>query len=192
MWSGDRAFTLDQYVEGGVILDSVSTTCHVGTHLDAPRHLDETAPGVEGVEIDRCVGEAEVVRIPRSFAAATPSELPAGWEPTSPRVLLRSDSYPIGGAPERGFSGMSAELVYWLADRGVVLVGVDTPSVDVFNSEELPAHHALLERDMTWIEGLWLGDAEPGRYLLVALPILLEGAGAAPVRAVLKPLHSEF
>jgi arylformamidase len=141
------------------------------------------------VEIDRCIGEAEVVRIPRCFEAVTSLSLPEGWEPTSPRVLLRSDSYPIDGALERGFSGVSAELVHWLADRGVVLVGVDTPSVDVFNSEGLPAHHALLERDVTWIEGLWLADAEPGRYLLVALPILLEGAGAAPVRAVLRPLR---
>ena len=78
----------------------------------------------------------------------------------------------------------------WLSDRKVELVGVDTPSVDVFSSIELPAHHALLEHGMTWIEGLWLGDAEPGHYLLVALPILLEGAEAAPVRAILKPLSS--
>jgi arylformamidase len=103
---------------------------------------------------------------------------------------LRSDSYPIDAAIKNGFSGLSAELAHWLADRGVSLVGVDTPSVDVFSSEDLPAHHALLARGLTWIEGLWLGDAEPGRYLLVALPILLEGAEAAPVRAILKPLSS--
>ena len=80
----------------------------------------------------------------------------------------------------------------WLADRGVELVGVDTPSVDVFSSKELPAHHALLERGMTWIEGLWLRNAEPGHYLLVALPMLLQGAEAAPVRAILKPVSFEL
>jgi arylformamidase len=105
-------------------------------------------------------------------------------------VLFRSDSYPIDAAIEEGFSGLSAELVRWLADRDVELVGVDTPSVDVFSSEELPAHHTLLELGMTWIEGLWLGDAEPGRYLMVALPILHQGAEAAPVRAILKPLST--
>ena len=41
---------------------------------------------------------------------------------------------------------------------------------------------------MTWIEGLWLGEVEPGAYLLIALPMKLEGAEAAPVRAILKPL----
>ena len=78
----------------------------------------------------------------------------------------------------------------WLSDCKVELVGVDNPSVDVFTSKELPAHHALLEPGMTWIEGLWLGNAEPGCYLMVALPMLLEGAEAAPVRAILKPLGS--
>jgi arylformamidase len=192
VWPGDRPFKLDQSREGSFVLSSFSTTCHVGTHVDAPLHLDETAHGVEAVRLDRCVGPAEVVRIPTADRAATPEDLPDGWVPSTSRVLFRSDSYQIDAAIEGVFSGLSAELVRWLADREVELVGVDTPSVDVFSSEELPAHHALLKLGMTWIEGLWLGDAEPGRYLMVALPILLEGAEAAPVRAILKPISFEF
>jgi arylformamidase len=190
VWPGDRPFELDQRRETSFVLSSIATTCHVGTHVDAPLHLDEAGHGVEGVRLGRCVGPAEVVRVPTSGCAVTPEELPADWTPSTSRVLLRSDSYPIDAAIKNGFSGLSAELAHWLADRGVSLVGVDTPSVDVFSSEDLPAHHALLARGLTWIEGLWLGDAEPGRYLLVALPILLEGAEAAPVRAILKPLSS--
>jgi arylformamidase len=188
VWPGDRPFELEQKREGGFVLSSFSTTCHVGTHIDAPLHFDEAAHGVEGIRLARCVGPAEVVRVPASGGAVAPGDLPVDWAPSTARVLFRSDSFPIDAAIEEGFSGLTAELVHWLADRGVELVGVDTPSVDVFSSGDLPAHHALLARGITWIEGLWLGDAEPGRYLLVALPILLEGAEAAPVRAILKPL----
>jgi arylformamidase len=190
VWPGDHPFKLDQSRESSFVLSSFSTTCHVGTHLDAPLHLDQAAHGIEAVRLDRCVGPAEVVRIANAGRAITPEDLPDGWVPSTSRVLFRSDSYPIDAAIEEGFSGLSAELVRWLADRDVELVGVDTPSVDVFSSEELPAHHTLLELGMTWIEGLWLGDAEPGRYLMVALPILLQGAEAAPVRAILKPLST--
>jgi len=192
VWPGDHPFKLDQSREGSFVLSSFSTTCHVGTHVDAPLHLDETAHGVEAVRLERCVGPAEVVRIPAAGRAATPGDLPDSWVPSTSRVLFKSDSHPIDAVIEDGFSGLSAELVHWLADRGVELVGVDAPSVDVFPSKELPAHHALLELGMTWIEGLWLGNAEPGRYLLVALPILLEGAEAAPVRAILKPFRGQF
>jgi arylformamidase len=192
VWPGDHPFKLDQSREGSFVLSSFATTCHVGTHVDAPLHLDETAHGVEAVQLERCIGPAEVVQVPADGRAVTPQDLPDGWSPSTSRVLFRSDSYPIDAAIEEGFSGLSRALVHWLAKRGVELVGTDTPSVDVFASTEIPAHQALLELGMTWIEGLWLGEAKPGRYLMVALPILLEGAEAAPVRAILKPISFEL
>jgi arylformamidase len=188
VWPGDRPFQLDQKRDVGFVLSSFSTTCHIGTHMDAPLHLDERAHGIEGIRLDRCIGPAEVVRVPAAHVAVEPDDLPAGWTPSTPRVLFRSDSFPMDAVVEEGFTGLSAELVHWLADRGVELVGIDTPSVDVFTAQDLRAHRALVERGLTWIEGLWLSDVEPGRYLLVALPILLDGAEAAPVRAILKPL----
>jgi arylformamidase len=187
VWTGDRPFELDQKRHDGLVLSSFSTTCHVGTHMEAPLHLDEKAHGIDGIPLARCIGPAEVVRVPATKGVATPENLSPGWEPSTPRVLFRSDSFPIDAAVEEGFTGLSTELVHCLADRGVELVGIDTPSVDIFTADDLPAHRALIERGLTWIEGLWLGDAEPGHYLLVALPIPLEGAEAAPTRAVLKP-----
>jgi arylformamidase len=192
VWPGDRPFVLSQRREPSFVLSSFETTCHIGTHLDAPLHLDATAAAVEAVPIARCVGPAEVVRPGSGGVAMTPADLPEGWEPQSPRVLVRTDSFPIDGEIGPGFAGLSSALVHWLADRGVELVGIDTPSVDVFEAEDLPAHHALLERGLTWIEGLWLAEADPGRYFLSALPLLLEGAEAAPARAVLAPLRGEF
>ena len=186
VWPGDRPFEITQRREEGFVLSSFATTCHVGTHLDAPLHLDPAADGVEGVPLARCVGPAEVVRIAQSGAVLTPRNLPPGWTPREPKVLVRTDSYPLDAAIDRGFTGLSAELVHWLADRGVEMVGIDTPSVDSFESEGLEAHRALLARKMTWIEGLWLADADPGSYFMIALPIRLEGTEAAPVRAILK------
>lgn len=191
VWPGDRPFLLNQRREPGFVLSSFETTCHIGTHVDAPLHLDTAAAAIEAIPIGRCVGPADVVRIPGVGRALTPADLSGGWEPRSPRVLLRTDSSALDREIGPGFAGLSAELVHWLADRGVELVGIDTPSVDVFESQDLPAHHALMERGLTWIEGLWLADAEPGRYFLAALPMLLEGAEAAPVRAVLAPLRDE-
>jgi arylformamidase len=83
-------------------------------------------------------------------------------------VLLRTDSHPLGAPIGPGFAAIDARLVHWLADRGVLLVGIDTPSVDPFDSHGLPAHRALAARGITWIEGLWLGGVAAGRYELVA------------------------
>jgi len=192
VWPGDHPFHLNQRREPAFVLSRFETTCHAGTHLDAPLHLDKTAAAVESVPIERCVGPAEVVSTNCKAEVVTPASLPPGWEPRSSRVLVRTDTHPLDQPIGPGFAGLSAELVHWLADRGVELVGIDTPSVDVFEAEDLPAHHALMERGLTWIEGLWLAEAAPGAYFLAALPILLEGAEAAPVRAILGPLRGQF
>ena len=192
VWPGDQPYELHQVREPGYVESFVTTTCHVGTHLDAPLHFDDRAVGVEGVPVELCVGPAEVLLIPPGVGAATPVHLPPDWTPSAPRVLIRTDSHPLDGVIGREFTGLSAELVNWLADRGVGLIGIDTPSVDVFKSDDHPAHRAVLARHLIAIEGLWLDEVEPGAYHLIALPILLQGAEAAPVRAILKPLGGQF
>jgi hypothetical protein len=62
VWPGDRPFERESELIEGWMVSAIATTCHVGTHLDTPRHLDPRAPGVEQVAIERLVGPAEVVR----------------------------------------------------------------------------------------------------------------------------------
>ena len=185
VWPGDRPFRLVQEAQGSGMVSWFSTTCHVGSHLDAHRHLDATAGGLETIPLERLIGPAEVVAA--CGPLITPGSLPPGFEPSKPRLLLKTGSHPIGAPIGAGFAALAPDLVHWLADRGVVLVGVDTPSVDPFESDSLPAHQALVVRGMTWIEGLWLDHAAAGVYTLVALPLPLVGADAAPVRAVVLP-----
>ena len=79
-------------------------------------------------------------------------------------------------------------LVDLLADRGVTLVGVDTPSVDVQESKDLTAHKRFLARGVSILEGLRLAHVARGEYELIALPLPLVGFDASPVRAVLRSL----
>ena len=184
VWPGDRPFKLELVRAGEITVSSFAASCHVGTHVDAHRHIDANAGGVEAVPLERLIGPAEVVAVAAEVVA--PEHLPAGWSPVAPRLLLRTDSHPLDAPIGPGFAALDARLVHWLADRGVVLVGIDTPSVDPFSSDDLPAHRALLERGMTWIEGLWLGGVVAGRYQLVALPMAIVGADAAPARVALR------
>jgi arylformamidase len=191
VWPGDRAFELSKTTIDDLLVTAVATTCHVGTHVDAPLHLEPNGIAVHEIPLGRLIGPAEVVRLPTGCVQARPEDLPLGWAPRDSRVLFRSDSQ-LGETPIRdGFAAISAELVHWLADHGVSTTGIDTASVDVFSSTELEAHHALIEREMTWIEGLQLEGVEAGRYLLVALPMPLHGTEAAPVRALLKKVPED-
>ena len=188
VWPGDRGFSLEVRRDGEWTNSAIATTCHVGTHLDTPRHVDPAAPGLDKVSIDRLIGPAEVVHARPGAVLVGRADLPDGWVPFAARVLLRTDSYPLDGPLGSGFAALDPELVEFLAGRGVEMVGIDTPSVDPFESAAHPAHHALARHGLVWLENLLLEGIEPGLYVLAALPIALVGAEAAPVRAALRPV----
>ena len=107
---------------------------------------------------------------------------------TAPRVLLRTGTFPNPEDFTEDFAALSADLVTEFASSGVKLVGIDTPSVDLFESKDLPAHKACLANNVLILEGIRLGDVDPGLYELIALPLPLAGFDASPVRAVLREL----
>jgi arylformamidase len=116
----------------------------------------------------------------------TPAMLP---EPVqAPRLLLATKTYPDPESFNTDFAALSVDLVDFLHSAGVRLVGIDTPSVDLFESKDLQAHQAFFRHDMAILEGLVLAHVPSGLYELISLPLRLEGFDASPVRAVLRPL----
>ncbi len=108
-----------------------------------------------------------------------------GVEIRTPRILFHTDSFPDPDHFNTDFVSLSEELVEWLHARGVQLVGIDTPSIDLCEDKVLESHQAVARHDMAILEGVVLGDVPDGAYTLVALPLKIEGADASPVRAVL-------
>jgi arylformamidase len=103
-----------------------------------------------------------------------------------PRVLFATGTFPDPENWNRDFAALSVELVDFLHEWGVITVGIDTPSVDLFESKDLLVHKAILRCNMSILEGLALKDVPEGTYELIALPLPLVGFDASPVRAVLR------
>lgn len=188
VWPGDVAYQREvalSMAEGANLdLSSIRTTLHLGAHADAPSHFGLHAPAMDDVELAPYYGPCEVmaVEIPRG-ERILPRHLPRSV--SAPRVLFRTGTFPDPDRFNEDFASLSPELIRHLHARGVVLVGLDTPSVDPFASKALESHQALLETGMRNLEGLCLAGLPEGRYTLIALPLRLVGADASPVRAVL-------
>jgi arylformamidase len=134
------------------------------------------------------VGPCRVVDARGPGALCAPQDIAAKLHGAPPRILLRLAASDEPNVWPSGFRALSSAVIEQLATRGVVLVGIDTPSVDPETSKELPAHGAALRADMRILENLVLAHVAPGDYELLALPINFTGLDAAPVRAVLRPL----
>ncbi len=188
VWPGDVAFarSVSCAMDAGAHLElsSITTTLHLGAHADAPSHYVRGGSGMASVELDAYLGPCQLVQValPRG-ARIHPHHLTAAI--TAPRVLFRTGSFLDPEHFNTDFNSLSPELIDHLHGLGCVLVGLDTPSVDPFESKALESHQALARTGMRNLEGLVLEHAEPGFYTLIALPLKLEGADASPVRAVL-------
>lgn len=165
-------------------LSHIETTVHIGAHADAPSHYRKGGQAIDARRLDYYLGPAQVLGVTVGRGRRIrPADLKD--EIRAPRVLLRTGSFQD---PERwrdDFNSLSPELVGFLAEQGVILIGIDTPSVDPADSKALESHQAVSDRDMAILEGLVLTGVPDGLYRLVALPLRLKGADASPVRAIL-------
>ena len=189
VWPGDTPLSrevLCRIEEGAsVTLSTLLCTVHLGSHADGANHYAPHAPGIEGRPLEHFIGHAQVIEARVAQGARVAVEDLVG-EVRAKRVLLKTGTFADPNSWREDFAGLSVELVDFLGSKGVHTIGVDTPSVDVYSSKDLPAHKAIFRHDISILEGLVLRDVPVGEYELIALPLKLRGFDASPVRAVLR------
>jgi arylformamidase len=190
-WPGDQPFTCGWTMTlakgGSVNLSAITTSPHVGTHADAPLHVLDAALASHELPLAAFAGRAIVCSVDASLDRVAIGDLPSlPRTGTIERLLLRTQcSVAGGGFPDR-WPVLAVQTVEKLLARGLVLFGVDTPSVDDRHSKTLDVHKALFRGGAFNLENLDLRSVEDGVYDLVAYPLLVEDLDAAPVRAVLR------
>ncbi|MFO0831865.1 MAG: FAD-dependent monooxygenase [Phycisphaerales bacterium] len=197
VWPSDTPFSrevlLDTEKGNNITLSTIRSTVHLGSHADASNHYakqNEGAKGIDRMPLAHYIGECRVVRArPREEVGAwrvRPADIHEFECIKEARVLIETGSFPDGTRWNSDFAGLSVELVDALAARGVVTIGIDTPSVDLQDSKDLPAHRAIFRHGIAILEGLTLASVDPGVYELFAQPLKIDGCDASPVRAVLR------
>ncbi|HED53870.1 MAG TPA: hypothetical protein ENJ00_06680 [Phycisphaerales bacterium] len=183
-----REVLLDLARGDGLTLSTLRSTVHLGAHADGPNHYALRGRSVDEQPLERYLGRCQVVACAsKPSMRLEPADLLAPI--SEPRVLLKTGSWPDPTTFNRDFVGLAVGLVSFLADAGVRTIGIDTPSVDLADSQDLPAHHAIFEHDIAILECLDLAEVPPGSYELIALPLKLVGFDASPVRAILRSLQ---
>ncbi|MHC4065528.1 MAG: cyclase family protein [Planctomycetota bacterium] len=191
VWPGDtppsREVLCDMKAGDNLTLSTLRATVHLGAHADGPNHYDLDGAAIDQRSVDYYLGQCQVchVRIGRG-RRVRPKALPDRIE--APRVLIATGTFPDPEEFNQDFAALAPELVDDLYAKGVKLIGIDTPSVDLFDSKDLPTHARFAAQDMAILEGLVLHDVPEGRYELIALPLKLVGFDASPVRAVLRTI----
>jgi arylformamidase len=188
-WPGDTPFSCrwswDMARGDSVNVSCMNTSPHVGTHADAPFHVDSTWATSEALALGAFGGAALVVDVSGRTGPLPLSSLglPAGG--TVERLLLRTSCTIADGQFPAAWPWLDERAIVDLVARGLRLLGVDAPSVDARDSTSLDTHRALFRGGAAIVENLDLRAVPAGPYRLVAYPLKLAGLDAAPLRAVL-------
>jgi arylformamidase len=192
VWPGDTPYAAKDLLKieegASVHLSTVTLSCHTGAHADAPGHYVKGAEGIDAVPLERYIGPCLLVDVRPEDHAVRPADLAGADLAGAERLLLRTGCIRDRTAFPGPLTCLTVELVDLLAAHRIVLVGLDSPSVDRFDSKDLPVHKALYRHGISNLESLALDGVPPGRYELIALPLRLKGRDASPVRAVLRTL----
>jgi arylformamidase len=161
---------------------------HTGAHADAPLHYDPQGAAIGAVSLAPYLGRCRVIHAIGRGPLVTVEHLAHALADLPPRVLVRTyERMPLDGFDE-ALPAYAPETIEWLADRGVLLVGIDSASIDPAASKPLASHQVIRRRGLRVLENLWLDEVPEGDYELIALPLKLTTADASPVRAVLREL----
>ncbi len=181
---------------------------HGGTHLDAPLHFAEGGDDAASIPLSRLIAPGVVVDVTGEAAAdpdyrVRPGDIEA-WEaehghiPAGTAVLFRTgwaerwpdavsylgDDTP-GDASNLHFPGIGEAAMELLVEREVALVGLDTASIDHGPSTDFIAHQIGAAAGIPNLENVGdLSEIPPIGFLLLALPMKIEGGSGAPARIV--------
>jgi kynurenine formamidase len=177
----------------GLSHTNLCLTTHAGTHLDAPFHFVAGGRTVDKLDLAKCMGPALVVDLSHKAEGSliTPDDLIPSADQIFPgsRLLLRTDwdKHADRSDYRIGFPRLSLDLAEWLVERGIWLLGVETPSVaSLRDRQELQrVHQTLLAGEIVIVESLAnLRNLQEKKFFFIALPLKIEGRDGSPVRAV--------
>lgn len=170
---------------------------HAGTHCDGVYEYNPDGPTIDKMPLEYFWGSAicldmSHIRYPNSFE---PRDLEKALQKSNQEirkgdiVLLYTGHHDRTYGTEmfqKEYSGLSYEGAKYLAEKGVVNIGVDAPAIDLTPDDiDFSAHLICGEYHITNTENLCnLDKVVNKRFLYFGLPLRIRDGTGSPIRAV--------
>jgi len=194
--------------------DEVSCSSHAGTHVDAPWHFGPVVEGKPAKTIDRvplewCYGDGVLLDFSHKKACdpITAIDLMKELERIGYQLKPRDILLIRTGAEDHFFddpnfsevaTGLSGDALMWLYDRGVIMTGTDSFTMDISidimcqklkggdTAAYFPVHKGSIVKDSCHAEKLYNLKKlpRPFGFKVAMFPIKLENCAGAWTRAV--------
>ncbi len=171
----------------GTIHESkIEMNLHTGTHMDRTLHMIPGGNTMDTFEVGDLITKCRVLDLTSVNDKITEGDL-LNKKIAEGEFLLLKTKNSFENILESEFIYLEQSGAEYLAKFKLKGIGIDALGIER-NQPGHETHLALMEVGIHILEGLQLKDIEEGEYLLVALPLNIIGAEAAPLRAILLEL----
>jgi len=178
-----RLYTVSDYNTGHIYESCIDMNLHTGTHMDSPLHMLQGGTRMESLRLEDCITSCRVLDLTNVVDKITADDLADKDIRENEFILLKTrNSYE--DILEKDFVFIEKSAAALLAEKKIKGVGIDALGIE----REQPGHEShklLFGAGAIILEGLRLKDADEDEYILLAAPVNIPGAEAAPVRALL-------
>lgn len=154
-----------------VTMSRIEMDSHDGTHIDSPLHFIKGGTSIDEMPISTAIGPARVIEI-MNEKEITVEELEPHRIRQGERILFKTKNSPrvYGSRVYKGdYVAITPETAEYLADTGILLVGLDYLTIAGMNPPENinTVHLAFLTNGIYILEAINLDGVTPGSYELI-------------------------
>ena len=174
-------------------LELLFLSSHSGTHMDAPYHFVNGGFKINQIPPDRLISKAVLVNIKKKLdQSVTKNDIlefekkyglikknsavvfHTGWQSNLQKKCYFTNN-----------PGLSQSAAKYLVKKGINLVAIDSPSIDLGKDEKFPVHQIFSKSNILIVENLCnLEKIRRINFTLIVLPLKLKNASGSPVRAL--------
>ena len=176
----------------GYNLELLFMSSHTGTHLDAPFHFAKNGMKIHQIPLERLSGKAHLIRIKKNENESISINDVKTFEKKIDKIEENSivifATYWDRKIHKPNYftnnPGLSSATANYLVSKKVNLVGIDSPSIDLGNNPQFPAHHIFAKNNVLIVENLTnLKKIKKSSFNFSAFPLKIQNATGSPVRA---------
>lgn len=193
VFPGDPSLSLEEFSsheKDGFSLYLLKTGLHVGTHLDSPYHFHKKGRKVKNIELEELIGPAQIIDVSGDMALTSEDVFEDVPEPLikkshlkkvqSDKILIIKTGWDLNWGKDEYFRNnpyLTSEAAEFLVKKGIVGLGLDTPSVDAWGETKI--HEILLSKDIWIVENLKnLDKINTINFEIFLIPLLIDAEGS--------------
>ena len=167
-------------------IGKIEMVANTGTYLDSPFHRYADGKDLSQLDLKKLANLPAIKIVAQNKQAIDASYFESHQHLAGHALLVETGWSRHWNTPQyfEGHPFLTEDAARFLADSGVVLVGIDSHNIDDVQDLRRPVHSILLKQEIPIVEHMANLAALPATdFTFFAVPVKVKGFGTFPVRA---------